>query len=43
MITHGTPSSEMIFFATVVFPEALPPQIPFEKGEENRFLEVGQC
>lgn len=29
--TQGTPSSSMIFLATVVLPEALPPQIPVKK------------
>lgn len=30
-VTHGTSRDSIIFVATVVFPEALPPQIPKKK------------
>lgn len=34
MTTQGTPSSEIIFFATVVLPDALPPHRPARKGTQ---------
>jgi len=41
MLTQGTPSCSMILFATVVFPDALPPHKPVGKKyrNENKYME----
>jgi len=42
-VTHGTSRDSMILVATVVFPEALPPQIPIANifiSNKNLYLEI---